>query len=128
MKKLLLSLAFGLCLSPILASDIITDAPAQELFRSLFDRGGDIYCTANQCRLIGHCIFDRTNTGSSHYKCEINNDVNLDVFTSESLFRDIFDATLTMDGKCSANYCELSTICTYSRLDAIDSHYSCEIF
>ncbi len=127
MKKLILSFTLGLLLSPCFAADIITDTPAKGLFKSLFIKGGDIFCSANHCSLQGHCIFDRSTDHSLKFICEINEEIVLGAGDSEGLFRDIFDASLTMDGNCSAHYCELTATCEYSRLVS-ESIYQCEIF
>lgn len=128
MKKIFLAWFLGLGLSSSFASDIITDRAAQELFKSLFDKGGDIYCTSNQCSLVGHCVFDQNTGDGIKFKCEINKEVQLSAEESESLFRDIFNLSLTMDTKCSAHYCELTSMCEYSRLIHSHSKYKCEIF
>jgi len=127
MKKTFLALVVALLITPCLANDIIVKGAARALFFSSYNVGGDRYCKRTKCSLRTHCIFDRLGEpGDMKYKCEINKELLLDEESSESLFREILAATETMDGKCSANFCELTAACSYSHF--LFRKYKCEIF
>ena len=108
-----------------LASDIITAPAAKNLFLELFNHGGDIYCSANSCSLDMKCTYSKLDPGP-HFSCVLNEQEVLSDVDSEYILRKIFDASLTMDSKCSANYCELSAKCDFTRIKS--SEYSCEIY
>jgi len=112
----------------IYASDMITGPQARKLFQLSFQNGGDIYCSANSCVLDTQCIYNKFDQEDKRFSCNMNNDFDLSVSQSEVLFRGIFNSALTMDAKCSAHYCELSSRCSYSRLEGYSSEYICEIY
>lgn len=127
MKKSFSALVVALLINTCFANDIIVKGPAKTLFNSSYNLGGDRYCKRTKCSLSTHCVFDRLGgPDDAKYQCEINGEIVLDAESSESLFRDILEASETIDEKCSANFCELSANCIYSHF--IFSKYKCEIF
>ncbi len=123
MRKFLILLYISLSLSTVNAQDrdLLDGAAAKTLFQVLFLGGGDAFCTANSCELIAHCEYSKP----SHFECSLNGE-EVSATVSEGLFRGIFNSSITMDGKCSANFCELTAKCSYLRID--ESEYHCEIY
>ena len=121
---LILILAMGVS-SPVFALDLLKGEAAKRLFSEIFKQGGDIYCTAHYCKLSSECTFNKLDLSTPEFSCTINNEIQLDLDDSQSLFRSLYNSAQTADGNCTAHYCKLVSVCEYWKFG--DDPYICEI-